>query len=235
MNGLGADRIRFADRREAGVALAGRLRGRLGDGVVVLALPRGGVPVACEVARALSAPLDVLVVRKLGFPGHAEFAMGAIASGGVMVMNDEIPPDALPGAQAIDRVVREERLELERRERAYRGDRPMAPVAGRIAVLVDDGLATGTTMRAAVEAVRQLRPARIVVAVPVASEQARDLVSAVADEVICLRTPEPFHAVGLWYEDFPQTSDDEVRSLLAAVGEEGSAPCDTRPGKTSAT
>lgn len=229
---------RFADRREAGIALAGRLSDYAGKGTVVLALPRGGVPVAFEVARALGAPLDVLVVRKLGFPGHAEFAMGAIASGGIRVMNDEIPPDALPSERAIDRVAQEEQAELERRERVYRGTRPMTPVEGRVALLVDDGLATGTTMRAAVQAVRQMRPARMVVAVPVASVEARALVGAVADDVICLHTPQPFRAVGLWYADFPQTTDDEVRSLLARASttreQKGTPPWDTTPGSTPA-
>ena len=208
---------RFADRREAGLALARRLASTGYDPArtVVLALPRGGVPVGFEVACALDVPLDVLVVRKLGFPGHAEFAMGAIASGGVRVMNDEIPPGALPPPEEVDRVVRSEHAELERREREYRADRPMTPIAGRVVLLVDDGLATGTTMRAAVRAVRQMKPARIVVAVPVASEEARDLVASVADDLVCLRIPEPFRAVGLWYEDFPQTTDEEVRSLLA--------------------
>jgi putative phosphoribosyl transferase len=206
---------RFADRREAGQALARRLAAYTDTDAVVLGLPRGGVPVAFEVAAALHVPLDVLVVRKLGFPGHAEFAMGAIASGGVRVMNDEIPPDSLPAPSVIDRVAREEQHELERRERAYRGHRALTPVAGRLVLLVDDGLATGTTMRAAVRAIRALQPGRVVVAVPVASAQACEALGAVADEVVCLSTPEPFTAVGLWYDDFPQTSDDEVAALLS--------------------
>lgn len=221
---------RFADRRAAGRALARALSAYSGPDVVVLALPRGGVPVGFEVAAALKAPLDVLVVRKLGFPGHAEFAMGAIASGGVRVMNDEIPPDYLPPPSEIERVVRSEEQELKRREQAYRGDRALAPVAGRTVLLVDDGLATGTTMRAAVRAVRQMAPARIVVAVPVASVQARDAVAAIADEIVCLRTPEPFSAVGLWYDAFDQTSDDEVADLLATTMT--GTPAAGLPGRT---
>ena len=224
---------RFANRREAGEALAHRLAGFASQDVVVFGLPRGGVPVAFEVARALRAPLDVLVVRKLGFPGHAEFAMGAIASGGVRVMNDEIPPQYMPTPAEVDDVTRAEQLELERRERAYRGHHALTPVKDRVVLLVDDGLATGTTMRAAVRAVRQLSPARIVVAVPVASMQARDALSAVADEVICLRTPEPFAAVGLWYQEFHQTSDDEVAELLSTPTVANAAPVRTEPGRTS--
>jgi predicted phosphoribosyltransferase len=166
----------------------------------------------------------VLVVRKLGFPGHAEFAMGAIASGGVRVMNDEIPPEDMPTPAAVDAVARVEQLELERRERTYRGHHALTPIQDRVVLLVDDGLATGTTMRAAVRAVRQLSPARVVVAVPVASPQARDALAAVADDVICLRTPEPFAAVGLWYEEFPQTSDEEVAELLATPTVPGGTP-----------
>jgi predicted phosphoribosyltransferase len=206
---------RFADRVAAGQALARALASFAGPDSVVLALPRGGVPVGFEVATALGAPLDVLVVRKLGFPGHAEFAMGAIASGGVRVLNDEIPRAYLPSASEIEAVTRAEQAELERRERAYRGHHELIPVKGRTVLLVDDGLATGTTMRAAVSAVRQMSPARIVVAVPVGSIEACEALRAVADEVVCLQTPEPFTAVGLWYEVFDQTSDEEVARLLA--------------------
>jgi predicted phosphoribosyltransferase len=224
---------RFADRREAGQALAHRLVAWAGQDLVVLGLPRGGVPVAFEVARALHAPLDVLVVRKLGFPGQAEFAMGAIASGGVRVMNDEIPREYMPGPSEVEAVVRAEQIELERRERAYRGHHDLTPVAGRVVLLVDDGLATGTTMRAAVRAVRRLSPSRVVVAVPVASIQARDAVAALADDVVCLSTPEPFTAVGLWYDSFPQTSDEEVAELLstptAAPGTAGPIPGERQP------
>jgi len=216
MDALWPRNVRFADRREAGAALARELGPRRDGDLVVLALPRGGVPVAAEVARALEAPLDVLVVRKLGFPGHEEFAMGAIASGGVLVVNDEIPPDARPSGTVFNRVVQVEEAELARREREYRGGRAMVPVEGRVVILVDDGLATGTTMRAAVQAVRQLKPARVIVAVPVASREAYGMASAVADDVVCLSTPAFFRAVGQWYEEFPQTSDEEVRSLLAA-------------------
>ena len=215
MSGPSARGPRFPDRRAAGEALARALAPYSSPDAVVLALPRGGVPVGFEVATALGAPLDVLVVRKLGFPGHAEFAMGAIASGGVRVMNDEIPPHHLPSPSVIDEVTRAEQQELERRERAYRGHNDLVPIKGRTVLLVDDGLATGTTMRAAVRAVRELGPARIVVAVPVASIEACAALRSVADEVLCLRTPEPFSAVGLWYDVFDQTSDEEVARLLA--------------------
>ena len=211
---------RFADRRQAGKVLATRLSHLTGrDDVVVLGLPRGGVPVAYEVARALHAPLDVFVVRKLGLPGHEEYAIGAIASGGIRVVNREAA--ALYGISdaTIDAVERTERAELVRRERAYRDGRPLVPVAGRVAVLVDDGLATGSTMRAAVLAARQLRPSRIVVAVPVGSREACADLGEAADEVACASTPEPFWAVGLFYEDFSQTGDEEVRRLLAAASQ----------------
>jgi predicted phosphoribosyltransferase len=186
------------------------------DDVVVLALPRGGVPVAYEVAKMLGAPMDVVVVRKLGVPGHPELAMGAIASGGVRVMNDDAVIGDGPAAAAIEEVTRAERLELERRERAYRDGRPAMPIAGRTAILVDDGLATGSTMRAAVLAVRRLRPARVVVAVPVGAWEACEALRAIADDVVCPLTPQAFSAVGFWYSDFSQTTDDEVRRLLSA-------------------
>jgi predicted phosphoribosyltransferase len=206
----------FGDRREAGLVLADRLRQFADQGnVVVLALPRGGVPVAYEVARALAAPLDVFVVRKLGLPGHPELAMGAIASGDVRVLNEEVLESYPISRTAIEAVARAERLELERRERAYRDGRPPVPIEGRIAILVDDGLATGSTMRAAVLAVRRLRPARVVVAVPVGAWQTCQVLDEVADEVVCPFTPEPFRAVGQWYADFSQTTDEEVRQLLA--------------------
>jgi predicted phosphoribosyltransferase len=209
-------RIGYADRQEAGRALAEYLRYFAAKDVVVLALPRGGVPVGYEVARALDAPLDVFVVRKLGLPGHPEFAMGAIASGNVRVMNEEVLESYPVSRAAIDAVTRAERAELERRERAYRDGRPLVPVEGRVVILVDDGLATGSTMRAAVLAARRLRPARVVVAVPVGAWQACRALREVADEVVCAFTPEPFSAVGLWYADFSQTTDEEVRHLLAA-------------------
>lgn len=209
----------FRDRRDAGAALGkALLKRRDWQDPVVLALPRGGVPVGAEVARELEAPLDVLVVRKIGHPGHEEFAIGAMASGGVMVMNTG--SDALlrnvPKTE-IDRIIERERLELHRREALYRGDRAAVPVHGREVILVDDGLATGATMRAAVQAVRQLQPSHVAVAVPVGARESCDALEAVADDVVCIRTPEPFHAVGSWYSDFPQTSDDEVRSLLATA------------------
>jgi len=211
----------FRDRRDAGRRLAGKL-GQYKDrpDVLVLALPRGGVPVGYEVAQALHAPLDVFVVRKLGVPGHEELAMGAIASGGVRVLNDDVVrmldmPDA-----AIDAVARDEQRELERRESLYRDGRPPADVRGRTVLLVDDGLATGSTMRAAVKALRAQQPARIVVAVPTAAAQTCDELRREADEVVCPSTPEPFRAVGLWYEDFSQTSDEEVHELLAQAAQE---------------
>lgn len=206
---------RFADRRAAGVELASRLDSLKGrKDVVVLALPRGGVPVAFEVARALGAPLDVFLVRKLGVPRHEELAMGAIASGGIRVLNEDVVGWYGIPAAVIDEVAREEQKELERRETAYRDGRAPLDVNGRVAVLVDDGLATGSSMKAAVTAVRARTPARIVVAVPVGAPDTCRQLAEIADEVVCARTPEPFSAVGLWYRDFSQTSDDEVRALL---------------------
>jgi putative phosphoribosyl transferase len=205
----------FADRYDAGRRLAAAL-GKYGNrsDVLVLALPRGGVPVAFEVARALHAPLDLFLVRKLGLPGQPELAMGAIASGGVRVLNDDIVDKLQVSPQELDAVTAEERQELQRRERLYRDDRPAPDVRERIVILVDDGLATGSTMRAAVAALRQQGPGRIVVAVPVGAAQTCAELRAEADEVVCARTPEPFYAVGMWYEDFSQTSDAEVRELL---------------------
>ena len=207
---------RFADRREAGAALAAELQHLASDDVVILALPRGGVPVAYEVARRLGAPMDVFVIRKLGMPGYPELAMGAIASGGVRVMNDDVLTWYRPTASAIEAVTREERAELERRERAYRDGRPLAPVKGRVGILVDDGLATGSSMRAAVLTVRRLHPARVVVAVPVGACEACAALREIADDVVCLSMPKPFSSVGTWYVDFSQTTDQEVRQLLAA-------------------
>ena len=197
-----------------------RLAARLGAyagrrDVVVLALPRGGVPVASEVARALRAPLDVFLVRKLGVPFHRELAMGAIASGGVRVLNTAILEAFGILTEAVDAVAREEEAELARRECLYRGDRAAPDVRGKVIVLVDDGLATGATMRAAVTALRRLGPARIVVAVPTASAEACTEMAAAADEVVCAETPEPFLAVGASYEDFSETTDADVRRLLA--------------------
>jgi putative phosphoribosyl transferase len=209
----------FADRRHAGQVLAGQLHRFAGrDDVVVLALPRGGVPVAYEVARTLGAPMDVFVVRKLGMPGHPELAMGAIASGGVRVLNDDVIRWYRVPPAAIEAVTRAERVELERRERAYRDGRPPVPIEGRTVLLIDDGLATGSTMRAAVLAIRRLRPAQVVVAVPVGARDTCDGLRETADEVVCALIPESFSAVGLWYVDFSQTSDEEVRQLLAAHG-----------------
>jgi putative phosphoribosyl transferase len=204
----------FADRREAGRELAAHLRQHGSRNVVVLALPRGGVPVAFEVAEALNAPLDVFIVRKLGMPGHPEFAIGAIASGGVRVVSDDVVrwygiPDSV-----IEVVAQTELTELARREREYRDGRPLTRLLGRTVILVDDGLATGSTMRAAVQAVRAHEPARIIVAVPVGAPETCEQFADVADETVCARTPEPFSAVGLWYRDFSQTSDEEVRHLL---------------------
>jgi predicted phosphoribosyltransferase len=216
-----ADRVRggrgFTDRHHAGVVLAQHLRQSAGrNDVVVLGLPRGGVPVAYEVARALGAPLDVFLVRKLGYPGQPEVAMGAIASGGVRVLNDDLL-DAFPvSPAAIEKISRNEQAELERRERVYRDGRPLMSLEQRIVVLVDDGLATGSTMRAAVLAVRRLHPARVVVAVPVGARETCLAMQAAADEVVCALTPDPFRAVGLWYEDFSETTDHDVRRLLAA-------------------
>ena len=206
----------FRDRREAGRFLAAKLAAYANrPDVLVLALPRGGVPVAYEVARALNASLDVFLVRKLGVPGHEELAMGAVATGGVRVRNDEIISDLRIPDYLIDAVAAQEQRELERRERLYRGDRPPPDVRGRTVILVDDGLATGATMYAAIQALRQQQPARIVVAVPTASPETCEALRAEVDEVICAITPEPFYAVSLWYEDFSQTTDETVRDLLA--------------------
>ena len=209
--------MRFHDRAHAGRVLGGRLRSvhARTPNLLVLGLPRGGVPVAFEVARELDTPLDVILVRKLGVPGHEELAMGAIASGGVRVLNDTVVAELQIGEEVIARAAAVEGAELERRERAYRGDRGPVEVAGQTVILVDDGLATGSTMKAAALAVRAQEPERLVVAVPVAAEQTCDEFRAEVDEIFCLLTPEPFHAVGLWYEDFTPTSDDEVRDLLA--------------------
>jgi predicted phosphoribosyltransferase len=206
----------FRDRVHAGKILAERLRAYANrPDVLVLALPRGGVPVAHEVAKALHVPMDVFLVRKLGVPGHEELAMGAVASGGVRVINDDVVRSlGIPDA-AIDRVASKELIELSRREQAYRGTRPEPDIRGRTIILVDDGLATGSTMRAAVQALRTRQPAKIVVAVPIAASETCDALAREVDEMVCAVTPEPFYAVGLWYDDFDQTSDDDVRALLA--------------------
>jgi predicted phosphoribosyltransferase len=211
------DVTRFADRHAAGAALAGRLeryRGR--SDVVVLGLPRGGVPVAFEVARALGAPLDVFLVRKLGVPGHEELAMGAIASGGVRVLNDDVVLATALGPDQIEQVAVRELETLRRRELAYRGERPPLELGGRVPIVVDDGLATGATMRAAVAALRDRGVAAIVVAVPAAPIETCEALGREVEEIVCLITPEPFMAVGLWYRDFSPVSDDQVRALLDA-------------------
>jgi putative phosphoribosyl transferase len=208
---------RFANRSDAGRLLAAQLRGYVGRGdVVVLGLPRGGVPVAAEVAAALDAPFDVFVVRKLGVPFQPELAMGAIASGGVRVVNDDVVRALGIPPEAIERAAAEQQREVARREAAYRHGRPPIPLAGKVVVIVDDGLATGSTMRAAVEAVRRMQPARVVIAVPVGAPETCRALAAVADEMVCLQMPEPFVAVGLWYDDFAQTTDEQVRALLGA-------------------
>ncbi|HEY1304605.1 MAG TPA: phosphoribosyltransferase [Vicinamibacterales bacterium] len=209
----------FADRHAAGRALAERLASFQGrHDVVVLALPRGGVPVACEVARALDAPLDVFVVRKLGVPGHEELAMGAMASGDVRVLNDDVLNWYHLTNEDVETVARHEGAELKRRERLYRDGRPLMPVEGRVVILIDDGLATGSTMRAAVGAVRRLHPARIVVAVPVGARDTCSALQKTADDVVCVLMPESFSAVGQWYVDFSQTTDEEVRQLMSSCG-----------------
>jgi putative phosphoribosyl transferase len=210
--------MRFRDRHEAGELLGRDLARRLTqrDDVLVLALPRGGVPVGFGVAQALGAPLDVFIVRKLGVPGHEELAMGAIASGGVRVLNREVLGYLPVSQKMIDVVAEREQQELERREREYRGARPPLHVRDKTVIVVDDGLATGSTMRAAVTALRKMEPRRIIVAVPVAAQSTCNDFRAegIADDVVCLRTPEPFQAVGLWYSDFRQTTDEEVHELL---------------------
>ena len=208
--------MRYSHRRHAGQELARALASYVGRAdVVVLGLPRGGVPVAAEVARGLNAPLDVFLVRKLGVPGQEELAFGAIAEGGARVLNTEIVNAAGLAPAAIDRIEARERGELARRQTLYRGDRPAPSVRDRVVILVDDGLATGATMDAAVMALRSLAPSSIVVAVPVGARETCDRLARVADRVVCVATPEPFDAVGRWYDDFSQTTDDEVRALLA--------------------
>jgi predicted phosphoribosyltransferase len=216
----------FRNRAEAGRVLAAMLDDYANrDDVIVFGLPRGGVPVAYEVARALGAPLDVFVVRKLGFPTHPELAMGAIASGGVRVVDDRLIRDFGITDAELAAVAREEERELERREQRYRDRRPFPDVRGRTVILVDDGLATGSTMRAAAAALRAQGPKRVVVAVPVAAAETCDEFRGEVDDVVCAITPRPFHAVGLWYEDFSQTSDEEVHELLSRANRQR-APAD---------
>ena len=207
----------FEDRRDAGRRLARALRRHHADAdAIVLALPRGGVPVAFEIATALGLPLDVMVVRKLGMPGHEEYAVGAIAPGGVRVLNPEVPAGTLSPSQ-LAAVESRERRELERREREYRGGRAPASLHGRTVLLVDDGLATGSTMRAAIEAARRQGARRVVAAIPVGPRESVEALRREADEVVCLEAPEFFYAVGTWYRYFPQTTDEEVRALLAGA------------------
>lgn len=207
---------RFRDRVDAGKTLA-HLLSAWADrpDVIVFGLPRGGVPVAFEIARDLRAPLDVFLVRKLGVPGHEELAMGAIATGGVRVLNPEIVGPLGISEQALERVTERQQDELRRREEAYRGNRPAPDVRGKTAILVDDGLATGSTMRAAISALRQQGPERIIAASPVGAPSVCAELDRLVDRMICATMPEPFHAVGLWYDDFSETTDDEVRDLLA--------------------
>jgi putative phosphoribosyl transferase len=209
----------YRDRRHAGRTLAealGHYRER--NDLLVLGLPRGGVPVAFEIANALEGDLDVLIVRKLGVPGHKELAMGAVARGGVRVLNDEIVGQLGIPNETIEDVVKREQIEIERRENAYRGNRPAPVMRGRSIIVVDDGLATGSTMAAAVRALRQHEPQSIAVAVPVAPEQSVTALRDECDEIICPATPPRFRAIGQWYDDFEQTKDDEVRELLAQAG-----------------
>ncbi len=208
--------LKFTDRVEAGRLLADQLNAYAErPDVIVLALPRGGVPVAYEIATRLRVPLDIFLVRKLGAPGQPELAMGAIATGGARVLSDDVIRYLAVTPDVIEAVARAEQVELERRERAYRGDRPTPDLRDRVVVFVDDGLATGASMRAAIAAVKTQSPRQIVVAVPVAARETCEELKREVDSVICLRTPEPFVAVGLWYEDFSPTTDEEVRELLS--------------------
>lgn len=210
--------IRFLDRRDAGRQLAAKLEAYADDpNVLVLGLPRGGVPVAYEVAVALHAPLDVFVVRKLGVPGHRELAMGAMASGGVRVLNQEVIDALRIAPAAVESVAARELVELERQERSYRAKTPFPGITGRTIIIVDDGLATGSTMRAAIAALRQSDPKEIIVAVPVAAGETASRIRDDADRVVVLAAPRDFYAVSVWYEDFSQTTDEEVRDLLQSA------------------
>lgn len=210
----------FDNRTQAGRLLGQALLHYAGrEDIIVLALPRGGVPVAFEVVKAINAPLDLMLVRKLGTPGQEELAMGAIAPGEVRVLNPDIVHSLRISEEIIEAVAKRERKELDRRQRAYRGDRPPPQVQGHCVILVDDGLATGATMRTAIKAIRQQQPSRIVVAVPVAPADTVQTLREEADEVVCLATPEPFWAIGSWYREFPQTSDEEVKDLLERAWE----------------
>jgi putative phosphoribosyl transferase len=210
----------FIDREDAGKKLAARLDKYANrEDVVVLALPRGGVPVAYEVARHLRAPMDIFLVRKLGLPGQEELAMGAIASGGIRVLNEDVVHRLNVPDRVLDSVVKKEMAELQRREKMYRGDTPMVDVRNKSAILIDDGLATGASMKAAVSGVLAHDPDRVVVAVPVAAPEICARFQTIVDEIICLETPEIFFGVGAWYENFSQTSDEEVRQLLKQARE----------------
>ncbi|MBD2355899.1 phosphoribosyltransferase [Tolypothrix sp. FACHB-123] len=208
--------IKFRTRTEAGKFLARELTAYADcEDLLVLGLPRGGVPVAYEVAKALDAPLDICLVRKIGVPGHQELAMGAITSGGIRVLNYDVISSLAITEQTINKVTADEWQELQRRDRVYRGDRPPLNVKNRTVILVDDGIATGSTMRAAIALLKQQQPRRIVVAIPVAPPETCDKLSEQVEEVVCLKMPEQMYAVGVWYEDFSQTTDEEVRYLLA--------------------
>jgi putative phosphoribosyl transferase len=215
----------FHDRFDGGRRLAAHLDQYAGrPDLIVLALPRGGVPVGYEVARALGAPLDVFLVRKLGVPGREELAMGAIASGGVRVLNEDVVNELRIPDRWLDVVAARELAELRRREEVYRAGRPAPDVRGKVAILVDDGLATGASMRAAVSALKKLSPAKVVVAVPVGAAQTCRELEQLADHVVCAETPDPFYAVGSWYQDFDQTTDEEVRELLARANRPDGVP-----------
>src|SRR5437773_1144390 len=228
--------MRFKDRIEAGRQLANALTEYANrHDVVVLALPRGGVPVGFEVAQALHAPLDVFLVRKLGVPGHPELAMGAIAAGGVRVLSEDLISELGIPRTLVEQVAIRERLELERRDRLYRNGRPFPTLRDRVVIVIDDGLATGSTMEAAVAALQAHHPARIIVAAPVAAAETCARLRALADEVVCAQTPEPFNAVGLWYERFDQTSDEEVIDLLKRASSAQAAPKGPHTGASAAS
>lgn len=211
---------RYSNRREAGEILATQLAAYASrDDVIVLALPRGGVPVAFEIAKALLAPLDVFIVRKLGVPGHSELAMGAIAIGGATVFNEDIIEDLQISQEAIQKVIKDEKKELDRRSLVYRGDKPFPQLENKIVILVDDGIATGATIRAAITSLKEFKPARIIVAVPVADKKICQQLSPIVDELICPLQPTQLYAVGGWYEDFSQTEDEEVFLLLNKAAE----------------
>lgn len=211
----------FADRNEAGRALGDALEGYRGSDVVVLALPRGGVPVGFEIAKHLTAPLDVIIVRKIGTPAREELAMGAVASGGVLVRNEHVIAAVGVDEATFAQLAEQKHREVSDRERLFRGEKEPISVRGNVVIVVDDGIATGSTITAALQALKQLKPSRIVVAVPVAPPEAVAAMGELADEVLCLETPTPFMAVGSWYRDFRQVPDDEVRRLLAVSGGHG--------------